>query len=302
MTDATLNRFLSEGTHAQRLAFTPSPPTPASGPAQAYFWLETDTGLAFAWNQTTTAWVALGGGLPNAIANSKLLGSGTAGAGAPYAELTLGTGLTMSGTTLNAAASTPTTGDLLPLTPPPPVGSFTAFNSPTSFTSVAGVGSLLDGGVMVATTDNNRGYFVAPPATPWQATCRCWPSMNFAAGFPAYGMFVGDGTKLVTLTRGYDPSKTDFASVINWTNPSTFSGFVISANDFNPTEMMRIKNDGTNLFYQLSYDNNTWTTFAKTLIGSFLGAITRVGLVVNTSGGNANNEHCFATYPYWDLH
>ncbi len=42
--------------------------------------------------------------IANASANSKLLGSGAAGSGAPYAELTLGTNLTMSGTTLNASA------------------------------------------------------------------------------------------------------------------------------------------------------------------------------------------------------
>ena len=40
--------------------------------------------------------------IQNAAANSKLLGSGAAGSGIPYAELTLGTNLSMSGTTLNA--------------------------------------------------------------------------------------------------------------------------------------------------------------------------------------------------------
>jgi uncharacterized protein DUF5907 len=41
--------------------------------------------------------------IQNAVANSKLLGSGAAGAGADYSEITLGTNLSMSGTTLNAS-------------------------------------------------------------------------------------------------------------------------------------------------------------------------------------------------------
>lgn len=43
--------------------------------------------------------------IQNATANSKLLGSGASGSGADYAEITLGTNLSMSGTTLNASGS-----------------------------------------------------------------------------------------------------------------------------------------------------------------------------------------------------
>lgn len=43
--------------------------------------------------------------IQNATANSKILGSGAAGSGASYSEITLGTGLSMSGTTLNSTAS-----------------------------------------------------------------------------------------------------------------------------------------------------------------------------------------------------
>jgi hypothetical protein len=43
--------------------------------------------------------------IASAAASSKLLGSGASGSGAPYSELSLGTGLSMSGTTLNASGS-----------------------------------------------------------------------------------------------------------------------------------------------------------------------------------------------------
>jgi hypothetical protein len=43
--------------------------------------------------------------IQNAAANSKLLGSGASGSGSPYAEITLGANLSMSGTTLSATSS-----------------------------------------------------------------------------------------------------------------------------------------------------------------------------------------------------
>lgn len=42
--------------------------------------------------------------IQNAVASSKLVGSGTSGSGSSYSELTLGANLSMSGTTLNATA------------------------------------------------------------------------------------------------------------------------------------------------------------------------------------------------------
>lgn len=57
--DASLNYYLAYGTNAARLAFTPSPPTPAAGPGSLYIWFETDTGNSYAYD---TAWHALGGG------------------------------------------------------------------------------------------------------------------------------------------------------------------------------------------------------------------------------------------------
>lgn len=58
MADQTLNRFLAFGTDAQRTAFTPSVPSPASGPSQAYSWYATDTGIE--WAYVNGAWQVQG--------------------------------------------------------------------------------------------------------------------------------------------------------------------------------------------------------------------------------------------------
>lgn len=60
MSDTTLNRFVALGTDAERLAFTPSPPTPASGPDNLYIWFTTDTLVFYAWDGS--GWVALSTG------------------------------------------------------------------------------------------------------------------------------------------------------------------------------------------------------------------------------------------------
>ena len=62
MADSTLNRFIASGTTAERTAFVPSPPTPASGPDPGYLWWDTDLQSEFAYDFGLAAWVATGGG------------------------------------------------------------------------------------------------------------------------------------------------------------------------------------------------------------------------------------------------
>jgi hypothetical protein len=63
MSDTSYPVFQRYGTHAQRLAFTPSPP---SGAQPIYIWYETDTGAAFlydtSWHQITSV-----GALPSSV-------------------------------------------------------------------------------------------------------------------------------------------------------------------------------------------------------------------------------------------
>jgi len=68
MPDLSLNRFVARGTNAERLAFTPDPPTPASGPDPGYVFYETDTGDFYAWDGAAWDLVnAAGAALPGTI-------------------------------------------------------------------------------------------------------------------------------------------------------------------------------------------------------------------------------------------
>lgn len=59
MSDTRLNDFVSSGTNAERLAFTPSPPTPAGGADPMYIWKETDTGDFYGWDPTNATWAQI---------------------------------------------------------------------------------------------------------------------------------------------------------------------------------------------------------------------------------------------------
>lgn len=85
MADSKLNEFVGRGTTAQRLAFTPSVPSPASGPAQGYLWWDTDLQEEFAWDVLSTAWVSTAGSASGTVthtgaltANELVIGNGSA--------------------------------------------------------------------------------------------------------------------------------------------------------------------------------------------------------------------------------
>lgn len=64
MSDTTLNRFVASGTTAERTAFTPSVPSPASGPDSGYTWWDTDLQTLYAWDVGGGAWVPAIGSAP----------------------------------------------------------------------------------------------------------------------------------------------------------------------------------------------------------------------------------------------
>lgn len=59
MADSALNQFLSSGSTTDRMAFTPAPPTPASGADLGYLWWDTTLNALYAWDGA--AWHSVGG-------------------------------------------------------------------------------------------------------------------------------------------------------------------------------------------------------------------------------------------------
>lgn len=81
MSDTQLNQFVGEGTNAEMLAFTPSPPTPVSGPDPLYIFRNTDDGFLYYWDGANWQVLVAGGGTVTntgtLTANRIIKGNGT---------------------------------------------------------------------------------------------------------------------------------------------------------------------------------------------------------------------------------
>ncbi len=77
MSDSAINQFVgSVADAAGRAAFTPTPPTPASGPSNGYTLYQRDTDVLYSWDSAAAAWVQVGGGGANTVTAAGTLTSG----------------------------------------------------------------------------------------------------------------------------------------------------------------------------------------------------------------------------------
>ncbi len=82
MSDSALNQFVSQGTTTQRLAQTPTPPTPASGSPLGYFCWDRTLQQMFAYDTNSAAWVAV----------ASVAGTGVTGTGLTSGLVVVGAG------------------------------------------------------------------------------------------------------------------------------------------------------------------------------------------------------------------
>lgn len=109
MSDANLNEFVGSGTTTERLAFVPSPPTPAAGPDPGYTFWDTTLQQLFAYNVGTAAWVSVGGTGGGSVTAVGTLASGAivkGNGGSSVSTTTTGTGiLTALGVNVGSAGA-----------------------------------------------------------------------------------------------------------------------------------------------------------------------------------------------------
>lgn len=141
MADSTLNRFVASGDTAARTAFTPSAPTPASGPDPGYLWWDTDTQTEWAYDFGLADWVELssggGGGNVNAggtlTANAVVIGAGSTDVDVLASLGTAGQVLQSAGAGSPPAFASP---DYAFIEEQTPTGTNVAFSSLGAFTNL----------------------------------------------------------------------------------------------------------------------------------------------------------------------
>lgn len=114
MADSTLNQFHSSGTTVERLAFTPTPPTPASGPDHGYTWFDTDLTTLYAWDGAAWQPAIVGGaGTVTHTAGALTAGKTVVGNGAADITVSALTTQFVGSTAGTQAAASMSTGKLL---------------------------------------------------------------------------------------------------------------------------------------------------------------------------------------------
>jgi hypothetical protein len=255
--------------------------------------------------------------IANAAANSKLVGSGASGSGAAYSELTLGTNLSMSGSTLNAAGgSGNVTGTTTFASPPgsPASGDLDLYTNsfyigrysgsawvpwgpifPCTDPSLASVTTWVNQGGASVTTTNGGIYLLGPatgsvnlrcqvktaPSTPYTITALVIPSL-IAVDFMGCGILFRESGSGKMASIAFVHNGGWSVDVNKWTDATTFSAqYATAPLKSLPSYMFfRLADDGANRISSISTDGINFRVIHTVGRTDFLTA-NQVGFFVN---------------------
>lgn len=134
--------------------------------------------------------------------------------------------------------------------------------------------------------DNNIELYEAAPSTPYSITAKI-SLMGFTWGFVSAGLYFSDGTKLFRIVFQLNANQVVIDKYTAW---NTFSSSVTSFNmtECSPLSWFKIRDDGTNKTFFVSFDGINWILCYTETSTTYLATTTRVGIAVNGNSGGAN--------------
>lgn len=241
--------------------------------------------------------------IANAAASSKLLGSGSSGSGSAYAEISLGAGLSMSGTTVSVSTTGGygLFGPILSIPTQSSSGLTTAFNQRGTFSAT----DVSTGIAMIDTTsaggENLEGIVKTYPGVAYTLTA-LFSMPTFGGNFTLHGIIAATSTSGKIMFFGLRWAN-DFyqTTVLGYNSFNSFNSFILPVvGTYNPSFMwMRLKDDGTNITFYISSDSFYWQqiyTVAKA--SSFLGGggFGLLGLIIDPATASCGSTIMSYTY------
>lgn len=235
--------------------------------------------------------------IQNAAASSKLLGSGSSGLGSAYVELSLGSGLSMSGTTLSASASGGS-GIYEANGTKPVVANFTLEN--------AGTASMADGTfgiVLTAPSATLNLRFVRSNTAPnasftmiyRTSALAAWDSSAYGHGYAV--LRNSTAARIITLGR-----ENNTLALNRWSAYTTISTTPLSIGWAMAPSLgwFKVTGDGTTLTFYGSSNGADWGLLTTELYATYLtaagGTLDQCGFGCLTNNGSQSIVDCFESF------